>query len=61
MSVVPDSVLYTVLIQQLANLHLCLYTYVSEEAIESETEPVQYQSESVQQREEQLRQQRAEC
>ena len=55
MSVIPDSVLYAVLIQQLANLHSCLYMYVSEEAIESETELVQYQSESAQQLEEWLR------
>ena len=50
--VILDSVLYAVLIQQLANLYLCLYMYVSEEAIESETELVQYQLESAQQREE---------
>ena len=59
---VCHSILYAVLIQQLANLHSCLYMYVSEETIvESETELVQYQSESAQQCEERLRRRRAEC
>ena len=58
MSVIPDSVLHAVLIQQLANLHLCLSMHV---AIASETELVRYQSESAQQRKERLRRQRAEC
>ena len=51
--------MYAVLIQQLSNLHLCLHIYVSEEAIESEIELIQYQLESAQQCEEQLRRQRA--
>ena len=51
---VGHSGLYAVLIQQLANLHLCLLHLRIEEAIESETELVKHQSESTQQLEERL-------